>query len=228
LILTLDYYVIAVEDRLGVSSSFDVGPAEVAQLQALGVPNANTIGRVRYFTNGFDTDTSGIDLVATYSIDWGSGNTTVSLAGNYNKTEVTGRKNQQTDPTDPTPVYLLNDTDMYCFRRCPVMYRANLTGRHSWANGITASLRGNWYGDYKRVNRDMSMIQNLADKTFWDAEITWDVNEEFSVTLGGNNIFDEYPDRPAFGICCGILEDTGSVMDWQGSYYFVRGVLRWN
>ena len=27
---------------------------------------------------------------------------------------------------------------------------------------------------------------------------------------------------------CGQLYDTTAVMNWQGTYYFVRGVLRWN
>jgi iron complex outermembrane receptor protein len=72
----------------------------------------------------------------------------------------------------------------------------------------------------------------LRGKTFWDADITWVANETFSMTFGVNNIFNEFPDPPPdidfFAGCCGQVYDTSSVMSWQGSYYFVRGVLRWN
>jgi len=48
------------------------------------------------------------------------------------------------------------------------------------------------------------------------------------VTLGGNNVFDAAPDAPAgFFDCCGRLNDTTSVMDWQGPYYYIRGVFSW-
>ena len=47
-----------------------------------------------------------------------------------------------------------------------------------------------------------------------------------------DNIFNEFPDPPSdiifFSACCGQVYDTSTVMDWQGSYYYVRGVLRWN
>ena len=44
----------------------------------------------------------------------------------------------------------------------------------------------------------------------------------------GNNIFDEQPDAAEFGICCGGIAPLGSVMDWQGPYYYLRGNFRWD
>ncbi|MCH8336984.1 MAG: TonB-dependent receptor [Proteobacteria bacterium] len=114
--VTLDYYFIALDDRIWVSSRFDVGPAERAQLIALGVLGADQLTRVKFFTNDMDTETSGIDLVATYDIDWVGGNTLFSLAANVNKSKVVRRTDRQSDPTDPTPVYYLSDTDVFV---CP-------------------------------------------------------------------------------------------------------------
>ena len=69
----------------------------------------------------------------------------------------------------------------------------------------------------------------MKGKTYWDFDVTWDVNEALSVTLGGNNIFDEYPGPPpSFRTCCGEPVHTSTVMGWQGSYYYVRGAFRWN
>ena len=68
----------------------------------------------------------------------------------------------------------------------------------------------------------------MSDRIYWDADITWDISDTLSVTVGDNNIFNEFPGpTPDFSSCCGRLYDASTVMDWQGSYYFVRGVLRW-
>jgi iron complex outermembrane receptor protein len=233
LTLTLDYYFIALDDQIWRSSNIFVSEEEREILEDLGVPGAETLVIVRFFTNDIDTETNGVDLVATYNIDWGGGSTTFSLAGNVNKTEVTRRTNRQTDSTDPTPVYYVNDADVFRIENGDPAYRVNLTGRHIWGNGFSASLRGNWYGDYQKAEefRDGSIgqVQDMSGKVYWDAEVTWDVNDQVRLTIGGNNIFNEFPDlAPSFDACCGVVYDTSSVMSWQGSYYFVRGVIRWN
>ncbi len=85
--MTLDYYFIALDDRIWISSNFNVGPDERAQLIAVGAPGADQLTTVRFFTNDMDTETSGIDLVAQYNVDWSAGNTLLSLSANYNETE---------------------------------------------------------------------------------------------------------------------------------------------
>ncbi|RLA34305.1 MAG: TonB-dependent receptor [Gammaproteobacteria bacterium] len=228
--MTLDYYFIALDNRIWVSSNFDVGPAERAQLIALGVPGAEQLTTVRFFTNDLDTETQGIDLVAHYNIDWNAGNTGLSLAVNVNDTEVTRRTNRQTDPTNPDPVYFLSDSDVFRIENGDPDFRANLTAMHSWTNNVSATLRGNWYGDYTFVSpRNVSQVQDMSGDVYWDLDLTWVVSDALSVTLGGNNIFDAGPDQqPSWFTCCGITVHEQSVMDWQGPYYYVRGVLRWN
>jgi len=228
LTLTLDYYFIALDDQIWRSSDMVVNSGDPALLQALGFPGSGRLA-VAFFTNDIDTETSGVDIVATYNIDWGGGGTTFSLAGNFNSTKVTRRTNRQTDPTDPTPIYFLSDADVFDIENGDPEFRVNLTGRHTWDNDVTATLRGNWYGDYQLSNNGLTEFQNMSGKVFWDAELTWEASESLSVTFGGNNIFNEFPDlAPSFNSCCGRIYDASTVMDWQGAYYYVRGVLRWN
>ena len=227
--LTLDYYFIALDDRIWVSSNFDVGAAERAELVALGVPGADQLTSVRFFTNDMDTETSGVDLVAHYNVDWSAGNTLLSLAVNINKTEVTRRTDRQSDPTDPDPVYFLSDADVFRLENGDPDYRANFTARHNWANNISATLRGNWYGDYKFTNDAASQFQDMGGDVYWDLDVTWNASDALGVTLGGRNIFDATPDpQPGFFTCCGITAHQSSVMDWQGPYYYIRGVFSWN
>jgi len=226
--LTLDYYFIALDDRIWVSSNFNVGPDERAELIALGAPGADQLTTVRFFTNDMDTETSGVDLVAHYNVDWNAGNTQLSLAANYNETEVTRRTDRQSDPANPDPVYFLSDADVFRLENGSPDLRVNFTASHSWANNVSATLRGNWYGDYKFTNSNFSQVQDMSGDVYWDLDLTWDANDIFSITLGGNNIFDAGPDaQPNWFRCCGIVADTSSVMDWQGPYYYVRGVFSW-
>jgi iron complex outermembrane receptor protein len=221
LTLTLDYYLIAVDDQLQMSSPFLIRPSDPAVIRALGISQAS------FFTNDIDTETSGVDLVGSYNVDWTAGSTVISVAANYSKSDVTRRTNRQSDPDNPAPVYYFSDSDVFRFRHGSPGFRANITGRHSWAGGVTASVRGNWYGDYKINNRSLTFVQDMAGKMFWDLDVTWEASEAVSITVGANNLTDEFPDRPE-RTCCGRIYDTNSVMDWQGSYYFVRGVIRWN
>ena len=133
------------------------------------------------------------------------------------------------DPTDPTPVYYLSDVDVFRLENGDPDFRANFTARHSWADNVTATVRGNRYGDYTLTDRSHSEFQEMSGDVYWDLDLTWDVNDALSVTFGGNNVFDASPDPPPdFLDCCGRTTDTGSVLDWQGPYYYLRGVFRWN
>jgi len=227
--ITLDYYFIALDDRIWVSSNFDVGPAERAQLIALGVLGADQLTTVRFFTNDMDTETSGVDLVAHYNVDWSAGNTLLSLAVNVNDTKVTRRTDRQSDPANPNPVYFLSDADVFRLENGDPEFRANFTARHSWASNISAALRGNWYGDYKFTNDPATQFQDMSGDVYWDLDVTWAARDTLSITFGGRNILDASPDpQPSFWACCGMTAHESSVMDWQGPYYYVRGVLNWN
>ena len=224
LIVTLDYYFIALDDRFWTSSNFDAVPAQVA-----GVPGAENIETLRFFVNDLDTETSGLDLVANYNVDWRGGSTQFSLAVNVNDTKVTHRTNRQTDPANPAPVYFVRESDVFRIEKGDPEFRAYVTARHGWANNISASLRGSWFGDYEVVDPSFTRFETMKGATYWDVDVTWDVNDALSVILGGNNIFDEYPGpAPSFRSCCGVPVHRGTTMDWQGSYYYVRGVIRWN
>jgi len=222
--LTLDYYFIALDDRFWTSSSFDAGPAQDA-----GVPGAENIEAIRFFVNDLDTETSGIDLVASYNIDWSSGNTLFSIAANINDTKVTRRTDRQTDPGDPTPIYFVRDSDVYRIEKGNPEFRAYVTARHSWVNSFSASLRGSWFGDYQVSDNSFTRFETMKGTTYWDFDVTWDVNDTVRITIGGNNIFDAGPDQqPGFWSCCGNTVHESSVMDWQGPYYYIRGIFSWN
>ncbi|MEM7503453.1 MAG: TonB-dependent receptor [Pseudomonadota bacterium] len=215
--ITLDAYYIELEDRIVISSQFNVTPVELAILQANNVPGAETIAQVRFFTNDVDTETTGIDLVTSYNWDWAAGNSSVALSANWNDTEIT------------EPGQFLNAETVFDQENGLPDWRANLTLRHTWDNDITFTLRGNLYGEYTNVNdSDFDPPPQTFDSIAqWDFDVTWDINDTYRVTFGGNNITDELPDAGLFEVCCGRIVRSGSVVDWQGPQYYLRGSINW-
>jgi iron complex outermembrane receptor protein len=90
--LTVDTYRIDVADRIIYSETLGVSrPSQTAQstaaIQALLAPFGVT--GARFFLNGVDTSTSGVDVVARYRTQQDFGRFDFTLAGNFNSTEVT-------------------------------------------------------------------------------------------------------------------------------------------
>ena len=224
LVVTLDYYFVELEDRIVLSSDFAITTAVQDALTAAGIPFQSDIAQVSYFTNDLTTETSGIDLVVTYNMDWSGGNTVLSLAGNWNDTEIKDRVNRG---TDASPVYFINDESKYDNENGDPSYRMNVSARHTTGNDVTYSLRGNLYGPYKNAaNSSLASIQEYGRVLQWDTDVSWDLSDEYRLTFGINNIFDTMPDRDTIGeTCCGRTYRSDSVMDWQGTYYYVRGQI---
>ena len=88
--VTMDYFFINVDDRLNLSSNFTLTAADLATLLNQGI-DASDISQFRFFTNQFETDTSGIDVVVSTDTQWLNGVTTWQLAYNLTTTEVVDR-----------------------------------------------------------------------------------------------------------------------------------------
>lgn len=228
--ITLDYYFIALDDQIWRSSEFPVSDADRAYLQSINVPGAETLAGARFFMNDIDTESSGVDLVIAHDIDWQMGATALSLAANVNRIKVTRRTNRQMDSANPDPLYFLNDADKFRIEEGRPEYRLILSARHRWNNDVSLNVRANAYGDYYHVNNSATQTAKLDGQVFWDIDATWPINDAASLTIGGANLFNTYPDPPAplgFAACCGRVYDSGTVMSWQGAFYYLRANLNW-
>ena len=79
---TLDYYNIAVKDRIVLGSEISATGDATNPLDIL--LNKNNLSDISFFSNAIDTRTSGIDLVLSKrNIDLGSGKLDLNLSGNY-------------------------------------------------------------------------------------------------------------------------------------------------
>jgi iron complex outermembrane receptor protein len=184
--VTIDYFDIDLEDRLSLSSDFELTADEKIALEAEGIP-ADDISEFRFFTNQFDTNTSGVDIVVTTDTEWLGGITTWNLAGNFTDTEVTDR--------DPA---LLGDTRVLLIEDGVPDTRVNLSASHSM-DAWRFLARINYYGDfYDNETRDFNLegpassSNGIFDDAYTvDLEVGYAITEDLDVALGGRNILDE-------------------------------------
>jgi len=219
--LTVDYYRIDIDDRTNAISTRSVSTdptsgsaySNFLALDNAGVAGANTIGGVFYFTNAFDSRTEGFDVVASYPV---SDNTTISAALNYTENSF------ESDPST-----YLNAENRYDFVNFDPQWRGIFTGMHTIGD-LQLIARLQWYGESTNSNSGGTgpgglRFQTLPDFYQFDLEGQWQINDMFELSAGARNLFDEYPDRDTISdYCCGRVYSSGTVVPWQGGYYYAR------
>ena len=175
--VTLDYFSIDIDDRIALSGLFTVTDEIKQQLVAQGVPQAGEFTSVRYFTNDFDTETTGIDLVAGYGWDTGSGDAGIQFS--YNKTDT-----EVVDSSSISAGTIRNLEHGWPETRYNLTYRQafnqwDLTARYSYF--------GDWYDDH--AGADFSGY-GLAD-----IQVRYNFANGLALTVGAENALDEYPDE---------------------------------
>ena len=208
--LTLDYYSIRLDDRIVMSSEFTVDPAQAARLVALGVPGANDIAQVRFFTNDVATETSGVDLVATGRFDSRLGTTSVQAAFNFNRTKFadTGK--------------FVNAETRHDIEEGSPATRGALTLRHGWGPADLL-LRARYFGEYSNASTAaLERVQKFGGEMLLDLEGSYTLGERYTLRIGAENVLDNYPDPGEFEVCCGRIYRSDSIMPWQGRLFYLQ------
>lgn len=199
LTLTVDGYLIKVKDRISITSTFDVVAADIVAQPALAAVGVG--GAVAYFTNGFDTKTKGIDAVASYRTELAGNPLSLTLAYSYNKSEVT--------KSDPVAI---GADRIYDIENITPKHRANASASYE-IGGFVINARGNYYSSWS-TNQDYPG-QTFGSKITADLDVSYTVADKYTLTVGANNLFDEYPDKLAPTTANPIYALTGSTADGQ-------------
>jgi iron complex outermembrane receptor protein len=212
--LTVDGYQIKITDQIYSTSNIAVTPAIAAAMTAAGVAGASSIANVRFFQNAFDSTTKGLDVVATYKLNWENGQ----------RTSLTGAFNMNTFKIDNLKIAgLFNAQSTFNFEHNAPRWRGILTLQHTW-NNFQFTLRDNVFGHYKF----MSTVAPFPVQTYkaGDQQIDMDVKytflEKYSITVGGRNVFDKYPDKDKLFLVTNGTQYRDGPVDIQGGYYFAR------
>ncbi len=199
--LTVDAYKIEVEDRILKTQSIPVVDPLFTSLS--------------FYTNALETETTGVDIVGTYSMEWENGSTTdFSMAYNYNDTEVT--KQNQVNGIDPVSAGAIMNIE----ENLPKS-RASFAVIHE-VGRVQGTVRANYYGE--AVDEQGSPRYPLGSEIVFDAELKFAMSEKFDVILGANNVFDEYPDQVPGRLSQGMPYPRRTPIGSHGGMWYLRGV----
>ncbi|GAA0820670.1 TonB-dependent receptor [Colwellia sp. D2M02] len=203
--LTVDFYTIDIDDRIVLSNSLGEGlsPALDAALQASGA------GGGQFFLNGADTETQGVDIIATWNGEMLGGDLDLTFAANFTETDVV---NIFTPPDsglgDIPPEDIFSEQDISIIEEWQPQDRISLSGLYR-INDFTVNLAFNRYGEYTVTDGGR---QTYGAEILTDLRVSYQVNEQLSFNIGGNNLFDVMPDKNEIG-----NSRTGTIVDASGN-----------
>lgn len=229
LYLTIDAYQIDIDDRIVLSSNLIANDAVTELLASLGITNVTS---ARYFTNAVDTRTRGVDLVGSYALPLAAGTLNLTAGFNYNKTEITRIADNPAE-LEALGVELERIGRDERGRIEEGYPRTKSTLNAAWnLERWNLALGTTRYGSY--TARQASAANASRDQTFsgkWllDASVSYRPDENWTFTLGGDNILNEYPDENIY-----LNSTTGqfpynsqSPFGFNGAYVYGRIAYRW-
>jgi iron complex outermembrane receptor protein len=250
--LTVDYFSINIENRISQTGTIDIAgrPVPSSQncpnakanpagnlalcLQELGVPGAADLSSVSFYTNDFETTTTGLDIVGTWSLDWNDmGSGTLVAAWNWTETEV---ENAGSEVSRNRVLELENynpeNRGVFTYNHFYNDFR--FLARASYYDDWTV---GDWSGDPtvrgpKGTNYALDCGAGLFrdncynGETIFDVEAAYTWNDHYTFVLGANNVFDqEAPkdiDNSDGTFDSGNTYTGSSPWGVEGAFYYAR------
>ena len=210
---TMDFFDIRLKERLSVSQHFALTDAQKAQLIAEGVTSAANLETFQFFTNDFSTTTQGVDAVVTAPIPNGR----VVAVYNFTNTTV----------TDHNPDTLNEDRIRELQENLPT-HRGSLTVAQSitdaWGVLGRASYFSGWFDseDYLQ-NPDVEGTGEYTGRVIFDLETSYTVGAGLTLTLGGRNILNTFPDENPNGAdSVGNKYGQFSPFGFDGAFWYAK------
>ena len=205
--VTIDYFNIELQDRIAPSQLYSLTQTEVDSLVASGVTSAANLQNFRFFTNDFDTTTTGVDIVATYSTEMIGDSTDFSLAFNQTQTEVDKFTPETIDATRIRELEEGLPETRWNVSSNTTMGDWRFVGRVSYYD--------DWF--------DSEDGQVYSGEFIVDAEVAYSFTEKASVILGAQNLLDQNPEEnPGAADGVGNLYSQFSPFGFEGGMYYLR------
>jgi iron complex outermembrane receptor protein len=215
LTFTVDYYRIGIDNRIVLTENLGAAGAGTAAVNAavkalLDANGFQSVGAARFFVNGLDTTTQGVDAVAAYRFSPGFGNWTLTAAYNYNKTRIDRRLNNLGPLATIPGIVLFGRVEGIRFTDGQPRDKVVLSADGEFGDfGLTA--RTTRYGRVIAPGATAPLADplsltllgpddiHLGAKWITDLELRYRAFGRLELAIGADNIFDVYPDRSPFG-----------------------------
>ncbi len=242
--VTVDAYQIKIRDRIvGSGALYGSGgavnsPAVTAAILANGNVLDPTVVQtgINIFSNAVNTRSRGMEVVATLASNYGDmGKVDWSAAANYNTVKVT-KINQA--PAQLQPQTLLDKTAISHLETASPKMRLNLAAL--WKMGAwTVNLREAIYGKSSELQSSDGAVyyeNKIKTKAITDLEVSYKAGAAWTLSIGANNLFNEYPDMVNKDLLAEQRAnlDNGAVTIYpgfspfgiNGGYYYVRAAYK--
>ena len=198
--LTVDAYRIGVKNRIVLSENL-IQPNVRAYLVQRGFAG----GGGRFFINGVDTTTKGVDVVLGWPMNAATmGKFDFTLAANFTRTEVTRiPQTAEVSALDPAPP-LFARVNILSFERGQPKNKLNASV--NWKLGkLGATLRATRYGEVFSPSVAPAPDVTMKPKTVLDMEARYALTSKVNLALGADNVLDAYPESVSL-----LINSTGN------------------
>lgn len=231
--LTVDGYKIDVKDRIVLSETLTGSPTAAPGTNARVIYDLLSpfgASAARFFINGVDTETVGVDVVARYRIvDEQAGTFDLTAAGNYNDLEVTKTPTTSTSIL-PQPVSLFARQATLRFEDGTPKHKLTLQGdwnREAWG----ATVRTTFYGDVLSPGTlaDGSADNRTGNRGLVDLEARYTFPIGLTASVGADNVFDVYPRQiiPSQNTTSAAPFSSFSPFGFNGRFVYGRLAYKW-
>ncbi len=240
--LTVDGYMINIDDRIVLSSRFSAGHPTIGPVVAeILKPFAKQgVSQAQFFANAVDTETRGLDIVASYAKPMGEAMLSITAAANFTQTRVVAtnvpaemvkifRDIQGREPTaeelEGFKTTLFNREERNRLEDALPRRKFTVGMRYSTPK-LTAVLRATYFGEiyYKPTNPANDEV--FSAKTIFDVDLSYQIMKGVRFSVGANNLFNTFPDKqtkPA-NISSGRFPYSRRVTQFgmNGGFYYTR------
>ncbi len=216
LTLTVDYYTIKIDNRIVLTENLGAAGAGTAAVNAAvkAILDANgfqSVGAARFFINGLDTTTRGIDAVISYRLPLDNlGIWNLTAAFNANKTRIDARLNTLGPLAQIPGIVLFGRVEGIRFTdgqpRNKVVLSADgdigkfgITARTTRFGKVTSPGSANPIADPTSLTLYGPDDIFLGAKWVTDLEVRFEPLKGLQLAVGADNLFDTYPDRSPTG-----------------------------
>ncbi len=216
---TADFYRIEIEDRLALLN-FTIGPDEVTALDNAGVENAALLegSLANFFVNGFESEITGIDVSINRDFDYAGGNLNVDFRHNWNEQDVS-----------KVVSGTINQSRVFDLENQVPNHRSVLTFNYDSGGRFDGYVRFNRYGEWGSTGGlfspgDASDAASYDGEILVDVEVNFSLTDNFRLTVGGENIFDTFPDKEQDGVLqfLGVVHSLTSPFGFNGGFWYAR------
>ncbi|MEL0250656.1 MAG: TonB-dependent receptor [Novosphingobium sp.] len=216
LTLTVDYHNIKITDRVVLTENLGAAGSGTAAVNnavkaILDANGFNSVGAARFFINGLNTRTEGVDAVLNWRLPIeGIGRWNFTAAYNYNKQKILARKNDL-GPLATIPNLILfgrveglrftegQPRDKVVLSLDGTVGMFGITARTTRYGKVTSP------GSANPIANPTSLTEYGPDDIFLEAKWITDLElqakptERLTFAIGADNLFDVYPTRSPFG-----------------------------